>query len=67
MKHWIILIFLLSSMHLFAQPHNAEVQEKDGKKYYVHIVQAGNSLWGIHNLYNVHVYRNSILFFYLNM
>jgi len=55
MKHWIILIFLLSSMHLFAQPHNAEVEEKDGKKYYVHIVQAGNSLWGIHNLYNVNV------------
>ena len=55
MKYWIILIFLLAAMQSFAQPKHAEIEEKDGKKYYVHIVQAGNSLWGIHVLYNVNV------------
>jgi LysM repeat protein len=42
-------------MSLFAQPKDAEVEVKDGKKYYVHIVQAGNTLWGIHSIYNVPV------------
>lgn len=55
MKYWTLVIFLIGSLNLFAQPKNAEIEEKDGKKYYVHIVQAGNSLWGIHNLYNVNV------------
>ncbi len=55
MKYWILVLFLSSSIQLFAQPKDAEIEEKDGKKYYVHIVQAGNSLWGIHNLYNVNV------------
>ncbi len=55
MKYWIIAIFLLSSIQLFAQPKHAEIEEKDGKKYYVHIVQDGNSLWGIHVLYNTDV------------
>ena len=55
MKYWTLIIFLLGSIQLFAQPKNAEIESKDGKKYYVHIVQAGNSLWGIHTLYNVPV------------
>ena len=55
MKYWTLVIFLVGSIQLFAQPKDAEIEEKDGKKYYVHIVQAGNSLWGIHNLYNVNV------------
>jgi LysM repeat protein len=42
-------------MSLFAQPKDAEVEVKDGKKYYVHFVQAGNTLWGIHSIYNVPV------------
>ncbi len=55
MKYWSLIIFLLGSIQLFAQIKDAEIEEKDGNKYYVHIVQAGNSLWGIHNLYNVNV------------
>lgn len=55
MKHWILIIFLIGSISLFAQPKDAVTEEIDGKKYYVHIVQMGNSLWGIHVLYNVDV------------
>lgn len=55
MKYYTFTTFLIACLNLFAQPNNAEVEEKDGKKYYVHIVQDGNSLWGIHNLYNINV------------
>jgi len=55
MKYWTLIIVLLGSIQLFAQPKDAEIEVKDGKKYYVHIVQAGNSLWGIHTIYNVPV------------
>ena len=55
MKYWTLITFLLAYVNFFAQPNNAEIEEKDGKKYYIHFVQAGNSLWGIHNLYNVNV------------
>ncbi len=54
-KYSLILFFLCSAMSLFAQPKDAEVEVKDGKKYYVHFVQAGNTLWGIHSIYNVPV------------
>lgn len=55
MKYWTLIIFLIGSINLFAQPKDAVIEEIGGKKYYVHIVQAGNSLWGIHVLYNVDV------------
>lgn len=54
-KYSLIVFFLFSVMSLFAQPKDAEIEIKDGKKYYVHIVQAGNTLWGIHTIYNVPV------------
>jgi LysM repeat protein len=54
-KYSLILFFLCSALSLFAQPKDAEVEVKDGKKYYVHFVQAGNTLWGIHSIYNVPV------------
>lgn len=42
---------------LLAQPDDAETIVKDGKVYYVHVVQNGNTLWGIHTLYNVEVQK----------
>jgi LysM repeat protein len=42
-------------MSVFAQKDTLETELIAGKKYYIHIVQAGNSLWGIHKLYNVSV------------
>ncbi len=55
MKNWAIIVFLLWSVQVLAQPKDAEIEVKDGRKYYVHFVQSGNSLWGIHTLYNVSV------------
>ena len=40
---------------LFAQPEGTTVETINGERVYVHIVQGGNTLWGIHQLYNVPV------------
>lgn len=47
------ILFILLIGQAYAQPENAQVETKDGKKYYVHIVEKGNTLYGIHRLYNV--------------
>src|SRR5690606_6993298 len=39
----------------FAQPGEVEVKEREGKKFYVHVVQQGNTLWGLYNTYKVPV------------
>lgn len=43
---------MLISCVAFAQPEDAVVKTVDGKKYFVHTVEAGNTLYGIHQLYN---------------
>lgn len=55
MKNWLIVLLTFVSFGVFAQPENATTEVVGGKKYYVHIVQDGNTLYGIHNLYNVSV------------
>lgn len=55
MKNWIVLAFVFCYLGVFAQPGNVPIEVINGKKYYVHFVQAGNTLWGIHKLYNVPV------------
>lgn len=55
MKNWIVLAFLFCALGVFAQPRHVPTEVINGKKYYVHFVQAGNTLWGIHKLYNVPV------------
>lgn len=37
----------------FAQPDNAVIQTINGKKFYVHTVEQGNTLYGIQQLYKV--------------
>ncbi len=50
-----LLIALIGFSFLgFTQPNN-EVETIDGKKYYVHLVEQGNTLYGIHTHYNVSV------------
>ncbi|MBI3135705.1 MAG: LysM peptidoglycan-binding domain-containing protein [Bacteroidetes bacterium] len=44
-------IFCLGLIPLMAQPENATVETINGKKYYVHIVEQGNTLYGIQTLY----------------
>lgn len=55
MKNWIVVVFVFFTGLVFAQPEKAPTEIIGGKKYYVHFVQAGNTLWGIHKLYNVPV------------
>ncbi len=57
MKRIIGLIIVLIGLALptYAQPENAAVETIDGKKYYVHIVEQGNTLYGIHQLYKTSV------------
>jgi LysM repeat protein len=50
-----LLIALLFSVLTFAQPGKAEVETVNGKKYYVHFVQKGQTLYAIHQIYNVPV------------
>lgn len=45
------LLFVLTWAQLFAQPDDAKVETINGKKYYVHIVEQGNTLYGIQTLY----------------
>ncbi|MFT4601430.1 MAG: LysM repeat protein [Arenicella sp.] len=52
MKKLLSILFFLSSFCLFAQPEDATTRTIDGKKYYVHIVQLGNTLYGIQQLYS---------------
>lgn len=55
MKNTILIACLLTVFTSFAQPENATVEVINGKRYYVHIVQGGNTLYGIHKLYNTPV------------
>lgn len=57
MKKIIGLLIVLCCFALpgFSQPENATVETIDGKKYYVHIVEQGNTLYGIHQLYNTSI------------
>ena len=55
MKNIICILFLLTSLFSFAQPEEAQIEVINGKRYYIHIVQGGNTLYGIHRLYKVPV------------
>lgn len=46
---------LFASTAVQAQPGIAPVQKIDGRKYYLHTVQPGNSLWSIAKMYAIHV------------
>lgn len=50
-----ILIVIFVSTLTFAQPNKAEVETIGGKKYYVHFVEQGQTLYSIHKMYNVPV------------
>lgn len=55
MRNWFLIIFTFLTSYTFAQPEKVETEIVNGKKYYVHHVQSGNTLYGIHKLYNVSV------------
>jgi len=51
-----LLLFVLGfTLSGWSQPDKASVETINDKKYYVHIVQQGNTLYGIHQLYNTSI------------
>jgi len=55
MKVTLLFSFLCLSLLSLAQPENTPIEVIEGKRYYVHFAQGGNTLYGIHNLYKVPV------------
>lgn len=57
MKYFFLTCILTFSAGLFAQTDTKDwvYEYSNGKKYAVHVAQAGNTLWGIHTTYNVPV------------
>ena len=55
MRYWFILFICLLTNLVFAQPGKVPQEIVDGKKYYIHVVKPGNTLWWIHETYNVSV------------
>lgn len=53
MRNILSFLFLLSTIVAFGQPGTAPEKTIDGKKYYVHKVQQGNTLWGLQQMYGV--------------
>lgn len=51
----VVVALFVSMSVVFGQPENASVEVIDGKKYYVHIVEKGNTLYGIHRMYEASV------------
>lgn len=46
-------LFILLTFFGFSQPENPTIESIDGKNYYVHIVQGGNTLYGLSKLYKI--------------
>lgn len=55
MNKLVIILLLCLPYFASAQPGVAPVVEKNGKKYYEHTVEAGNTLWGLQRIYGVSV------------
>ena len=55
MRNILILFLLLQSTMLLAQPGQVPTAMIEGEKYHVHQVEAGNTLWGLQQMYNVKV------------
>ena len=55
MNKLVIILLLFLPYFASAQPGVAKVVEKNGKKYYEHTVEEGNTLWGLQRMYGVSV------------
>jgi len=55
MNKLVIILLLCLPFFASAQPGVAKVVEKNGKKYYEHTVEEGNTLWGLQRMYGVSV------------
>jgi len=52
---YIAIVLLVTIGPIYAQLNEVKTETINGKKFYVHIVEQGNTLYGIHQLYNTSV------------
>jgi len=50
-----LVLMLFVSVVCFAQPGKVDIETLNGKKYYVHFIEAGQTLYGLHQMYDVPV------------
>lgn len=55
LKHLLVWMIVFVGYIANAQIGSVKLENYQGKKVYVHVVQSGNTLYGIHRLYNVPV------------
>ncbi|MFZ5552405.1 MAG: LysM peptidoglycan-binding domain-containing protein [Bacteroidota bacterium] len=53
MKNIFVIVFCLFSVVVFSQPKNAVTEKIDGKEYYIHTVEKGETVYGISKQYKV--------------
>lgn len=53
MRLYTLLVLCMLSFTVLAQPENPVYEEIDGRQFYIHIVQGGNTLYGLSKLYQV--------------
>jgi len=52
-KYITLIIFLITSVMVFAQPDKSPKEIVDGKEYYIHTVESGTTLYGLSKMYKV--------------
>lgn len=52
-KYITLLILLITSVMVFAQPDKSPKEVVDGKEYYIHTVESGTTLYGLSKMYKV--------------
>lgn len=55
MRQILLIVLFLQTAFVWAQPGVSPEREVDGKLYYVHKVEPGNTLWGLQRMYGVEV------------
>lgn len=51
----LVIVAIFFASFSFAQPGEVDVEFKDGQEYWIHVVQEGNTLYGIKRTYNVDI------------
>lgn len=56
MRHFLFTALILFVSFLsFGQLEEVKIETRNGERVYVHVIQKGNTLWGLHKLYDVPV------------
>jgi len=53
--HCLLFLTFFVTSAVFSQLENVRIETREHQQFYVHVVQKGNTLWGLHRLYEVPV------------